>query len=263
MENNPEYVENLENLPDARKKAMLYGDWDAFEGQYFEEFDRDVHVVEPFEIPSYWNKYVSIDYGLDMLAAYWFAVDTKGATYVYREFCQPNLIISDAANRIKSLTKESITTYYAPPDLWNRRQDTGKSAAEVFGDNGVFLVKANNDRIQGWYNIKEWLQIYKVKDEQTGEERKTSRLKIWKNCAILIKNLPLLQHDDKRPNDVANEPHEITHSPDALRYFCSMRTAPASKGEDVVKKAVFKSEISKEATSNELKIHNSYVNYGF
>jgi hypothetical protein len=42
-----------------------------------------------------------------------------------------------------------------------------------------------------------------------------------------------------------------------------MRTAPASKGEDVVKKAVFKSEISKEATSNELKIHNSYVNYGF
>jgi phage terminase large subunit len=261
MENNPEYVENLENLPDARRRAMLYGDWDAFEGQYFEEFNKDVHVCDAFDIPEYWDKYVSLDYGLDMLAVYWYATDSQGTTFVYREFCEPNLIISDACKRILSLTKEQIKTFYAPPDLWNRRQDTGKSAAEVFQENGIFLTKSNNDRIQGWYNVKEWLQVLKVKDEQTGEEKNSTRLKIWKNCAILIKNLPLLQHDDKKPNDISNEPHEITHSPDALRYFCSMRTPPSQKTVAKAVKGAF-DKFFKDDKASEYQIDDSYVKYG-
>jgi phage terminase large subunit len=263
MENNPEYVENLENLPEARKKAMLYGDWDAFEGQYFEEFNRDIHVVEPFEIPDYWDKYVTIDYGLDMLACYWIAADEVGNCYVYREFCEPNLIISEAAKRIVSLTKEKIKIYYAPPDLWNRRQDTGKSAAEVFGENDLFLVKSNNDRVQGWYNVKEWLQVYDLKDSQTGEDKKNSRLKFWKNCVIIIKNLPLLQHDERKPNDVSNDPHDITHSPDALRYFCTMRNPPSSKSDSKPIEYGFNSEKPKENELTDMNIHKSYVNYGF
>ena len=263
MENNPEYVENLENLPEARKKAMLYGDWDAFEGQYFEEFNRDIHVVEPFEIPDYWDKYVTIDYGLDMLACYWIAADEVGNCYVYREFCESNLIISEAAKRIVSLTKEKIKIYYAPPDLWNRRQDTGKSAAEVFGENDLFLVKSNNDRVQGWYNVKEWLQVYDLKDSQTGKDKKNSRLKFWKNCVILIKNLPLLQHDERKPNDVSNDPHELTHSPDALRYFCTMRNPPSSKSDSKPIEYGFKSEKPKENELTDMNIHKSYVNYGF
>jgi phage terminase large subunit len=62
MENDPDYVRVLENLPEDRKKAMLYGNWDVFEGQYFQEFDRQVHVIEPFEIPSHWKRYVAMDY---------------------------------------------------------------------------------------------------------------------------------------------------------------------------------------------------------
>ena len=38
--------------------------------------------------------------------------------------------------------------------------------------------------------------------------------------------MPALQHDEKNPNDVANEPHELTHAPDALRYFCTMYQLP-------------------------------------
>jgi phage terminase large subunit len=223
MTNNPEYVENLENLPEMRKRAMLYGDWDAFEGQYFEEFDRELHVVEPFTIPSHWNIYRTLDYGLDMLACYWIATDPQGNSYVYKELYERNLIISNAANRIKEYTNEDIRTSYAPPDLWNRRQDTGKSAAEVFQENGVTLIKADNDRVQGWYNVKEWLKPINTLDEQTGEPIKTARLKVFKTCRNLIRCLPLLQHDEKKPNDVANEPHELTHGPDAIRYFCSMR----------------------------------------
>ena len=42
----------------------------------------------------------------------------------------------------------------------------------------------------------------------------------FRNCRNLIRCLPLLQYDARRPSDAANEPHEITHGPDALRGFC-------------------------------------------
>lgn len=226
MANNPEYVEALENLPDDMREAHLHGNWDVFAGQYFREFKRDIHVIEPFVIPDQWQRFRFFDYGLDMLAAYWAAVDTQGNAFIYKELYQSDLIISEAANRIKELTNESVKLTYAPPDLWNRRQDTGKSAAELFQENGIVLMKANNERIQGWLNLKEWLKLYETRNEQTGETITTTRIKIFSNCANLIRTLPQVQRDDKDPNDVATEPHELTHAPDALRYFFSMRTMP-------------------------------------
>lgn len=224
MQNNPEYVETLENLPEKQRRAMLDGDWDAFDGQYFSEFNRDIHVIEPFVIPKHWRRYTATDYGLDMLATYWIAVDTQGYAYVYKELYESDLIISEAAKKMKKAnSNDSIYRWYAPPDLWNRRQETGKSAAELFKENGVQLYKSNNNRIQGWYNIKEWIKPFETRDEQTGETKKVAKLRIFKNCTNLIRTLPQLQFDDKDPNDVANEPHEITHGPDAIRYFCSAR----------------------------------------
>lgn len=101
-----------------------------------------------------------MDYGLDMLACYWIAVDTFGRAYIYRELYEPNLIISEAARRINMLSPhdEHVEQTMAPPDMWNRRQDTGKSVAELFADQGIYLTKTSNDRVQGWYNLKEWLR---------------------------------------------------------------------------------------------------------
>lgn len=261
MKNNPEYVENLENLPEMRKRAMLYGDWDAFEGQYFGEFNRDIHVIDPFEIPDHWNRFTTMDYGLDMLAVYWVAVDTEGNAFVYKELYESDLIISDAAKKTNERTNEKLKLRYAPPDLWNRRQDTGKSAADVFRENGIVLIKAKNDRVLGWYNLKEWLKPYQTRDMQTGEEITTARLKIFKNCTNLIRTLPLLQHDDKNPNDVANEPHELTHGPDAIRYFCSMRTSPsAEKTKD--KKFNFDFEKPKQDAFKGGAPSSDYINFG-
>jgi phage terminase large subunit len=255
MTNNPEYVENLENLPEQRKKAMLYGDWDAFEGQYFSEFDRTIHVIEPFEIPQHWRKYTTKDYGLDMLANYWIAVDTQGKAYVYKELYESGLIISDAAKKIKEVNgSDTIYQKFAPGDLWNRRQETGKSAAEIFYDNGELLAKANNDRVQGWYNLKEWLKPYE--DEQG---IKTAHLVIFKNCINLIRTLPQLQYDDKDPNDVSNEPHELTHAPDAIRYFVAGRPRPFI---EVNKQHHYNWSFEKpkpNVTGGE--IDNSYINY--
>jgi hypothetical protein len=222
MAADPNYIKRLEQLPEKERKALLNGEWDIFEGQYFTEFNKDIHVVEPFPIPQYWKRYTAKDYGLDMLANYWIAVDTRGKAYVYKELYESGLIISDAAKRIAEVNdKDVIYQKYAPPDLWNRRQETGKSAAELFQENGEYLTQASNDRVQGWYNLKEWLKPYE--DEQG---IKTANLVIFKNCVNLIRTLPQLQCDEKNPNDVANEPHEITHGPDAIRYFVSSRPLP-------------------------------------
>lgn len=75
MAADPEYEERMKNLPEDVYRALREGDWDYYVGQYFTEFKRDTHVVEPFPIPDWWRRYVAIDYGLDMLAAYWVAVD--------------------------------------------------------------------------------------------------------------------------------------------------------------------------------------------
>jgi phage terminase large subunit len=251
----------LENLPEKERKAFLHGDWDIFEGQYFEEFNRNIHVVEPFVIPEHWHRYTAKDYGLDMLAQLWFAVDTQGNVYAYKELYESNLIISDAAKRIQVVNdKDNIKIRYAPPDLENRRQDTGKSAFDIFREYGESCTRADNRRIDGWLAVKEWLKPIDTKDEQTGEMRKSSRLRIFSNCLNLIRTLPQVQRSEKDPNDVATEPHELTHMPDALRYFCIMRQRPSeplkkSKPDDL-------DLYRRTKTNDTMQVDASFLNYG-
>lgn len=221
LDNDPDYVSRLELLPEKEKQALLYGDWDIFDGQFFTEFDRKIHVIQPFEIPKDWRIYRTRDYGLDMCATLWVAMDYHMNCYAYKELYEPDLIVSEAARKINEMTNEKIQIDYAPPDLWNRNKDTGKSTADIFAENGQYLTKADNNRVTGWLAVHEWLKIYK--DEQGIPN---SKLKIFSNCVNLIRTLPALQHDEKNPNDVAVEPHELTHIPDALRYFCTMWQSP-------------------------------------
>ena len=222
-ENDPDYVRRLESMGDEKLVKMLrYGSWEVMQGQFFDEFDRRYHVVEPFDIIK--NKdvklYRSIDYGLDMLACYWYAVLPKssinphGSIFVYRELCAPDLTISEAARRIKEATppSEHIIATYAPPDvLRNRDRTTGRNQGDIFASSGLSLTESNNDRKAGWLAVKEFLKI---------REGGRPILKIFSNCTSIIKHLPMLIHDDKNYGDVKTEPHIITHSPDSLRYFC-------------------------------------------
>ena len=203
------------------------GDYGIPGGAYFNEFRKAIHVIEPFVIPSHWDRYRSIDYGLDMTAVLWYAVDEQGLTYIYKELYQNELIVSEAAKRILEVNgKDKIRSTYAPPDLWNRRNDTGKSASEIMMKSGVSLYKSSNSRIAGWLTVKEWLRPYQSKDEHSGKEITTASIKIFKNCRNLIRTLPQLQCDERDPNDVAKEPHELTHINDSLRAYCIMRQAP-------------------------------------
>lgn len=224
LQSDPDYIDRLDNLPEKERKALKYGDWDIFDGQFFTEFRRDIHVVEPFEIPKDWRIFRTRDYGLDMCATYWIAMDWNMNAYVIKELYESNLIVSDAAKKINDMTNEKISCDYAPPDLWNRNKDTGKSTADIFAENKQYLTKADNNRITGWLAVHEWLKV--ITDEQG---QLTSKLKIFSNCTNLIRTLPELQHDEKNPNDVSTEPHELTHAPDAIRYFCIMYQLPKTK----------------------------------
>ncbi len=252
LEYDPDYIKRLDNLPEKDRKALKDGNWDIYDGMFFPEFNRRIHVIEPFVIPENWDRYIALDYGLDKFAVLFIARDPKGKAYVYNEIHKSNLIVSEARQTLKSVMRNHQYIHkYAPPDLWNRNRDTGKSTAEMFRDGDIDLTKTSNNRIVGWQAVKEWLKVKKVRNEQTGEIYEDSDLKIFSNCINLIKYLPQLQHDEKNPNDVATEPHEPTHITDALRYFCVMRTSPT------------KEVINKETTFNfDIEKTTQYVDYG-
>lgn len=200
------------------------GQWGLYGNAFFKEFRSDIHVIEPFPIPEHWDRYIALDYGFDMFAVLWIAKDAYGHCYVYKELYQPELTISEAAIRMKQVNgKDRIRIKYAPPDLENRRQDTGKSAFDIFRENGEVLTKAGNNREHGWLAVKEWIRIIESRDEQTGNPIKTTNLKIFNTVENLIRCIPQAKSKETDPNDVDSKTnHEITHILDALRYFCIM-----------------------------------------
>ena len=208
----PDYKRRLLALPKNEREALLYGNWSIFEGQYFTEFSERLHICEPFEIPHSYRKYRAIDYGLDRLVCLWIAVSGDGVCFVYRELCASDLPVSRAAEEILRRTPrgEEIYATLAPPDLWARSQESGRSKAALFSEYGVNFTRSQNDRECGWLSVKELL---------CPNERGEVGLKIFSSCRELISCLPALQRDKIRPTDTANEPHEITHAPDALRAF--------------------------------------------
>lgn len=219
------YKQMLSALPEKLRRAHRYGDWDALSGCYFDEFSVARHVCESFTIPDNWLRYRAFDYGLDMFACYWIAVEPDtGRSYVYREFCQSNLIVKDAARIIldNTLPNENVQITFAPPDMWNRQKDTGKSMAEIFMLNQVSIVKSDNNRVQGHLQIKEMLA--NMPDGKPG-------LIFFESCKHIIGDIQCIQADENNPSDCAKNPHDITHSVDGIRYYCISRVL-ASHGAD-------------------------------
>lgn len=228
-ESDPDYKRRLMALPERDRKALLLGEWDIFEGQFFPEFSRSLHVCTPFAIPPEWRRYRTIDYGLDRLACLWIAVSSTREVYVYRELCESNLMISEASERILAAEDERETIYatLAPPDLWGRSQESGRSRADIFRECGLVFTRSPNDRAAGWSYIKELLR-----PSPDG----SPRMRIFSTCTELIRCLPALQIDRRKPDDCATEPHDITHAPDALRGFAAYYFRPAPEAEDTQKR---------------------------
>lgn len=188
-------------------------------GAFFPEV-KDESILTDTPLKGNVVTYFVMDYGLDMLAAYWINRDSFGNAQIVKEHCEPNLTIGAAAQTVLDLSRDyKVVQWLAPPDLWNRSQETGKSRAVIFYENGLNLTKVNNDVAAGCSAMKEYFSH--------GDAGK-SRLTILDNCApVLLNSLKKIQHDKKKANIYANDPHDLTHSPDAIRYFCIYWTLPA------------------------------------
>lgn len=219
MRSAPDYVRQLEGLPPRMRDAWLFGRWDVFEGQFFPEFDPGRHVCKPENAGVPVRRFIALDYGFDMLAALLIGVADDGSLTVEAEICRPGLTLSEAARQVAGLAAlrdgTGVSYAVASPDLWNRRQDSGMSGFEIMqAVPGMPPMRAADDRrIPGWRVLREYLA--------------GGRLRISSNCRELVRCLPALLFDRERAEDASDEPHSVTHAPEALRYAVMSRQPPA------------------------------------
>lgn len=203
-------IENLAVSDPERYKVVGLGEYGIPGGAFFDEFRRDIHVCKPFPIPDDWRRYVTCDYGRDMLAAYWIAVDWHDKAYVYREIHKPGLYATEAAELIRKSNvdshgrEENIYQWFAPSDLDNKNNQTGKSTLDILREAGLPFVKVSNRKVDGCVNMHEWLRPYE--DEQ---HVKTAPLMFFSTCTNVINALASIQCDEKDPNVFAGEPHRF------------------------------------------------------
>lgn len=195
------YIEKLDSLPLSMRAAVRDGSWDVFSGQKFDEFKRDVHVVEPFAIPTWWRRWGANDPGYgDPATWFWMAADEDGNVYIYREATYQRIAPSEQARKVVALTgTESLDYWVTGMDAFVADKETGKSTVDYYADGGLFGCRrpvhgagARAQRAQTWH---EYLRPF---DHPTQLGVKTSKVKIFANCAKLIETLPALVND---PND--------------------------------------------------------------
>ena len=225
LDADPQYLSSLKSLPPRLRDAWLYGKWDVFDGQFFPEFDPDIHVCKPCDAPRELTRFIAVDYGLDMLAALLVGIDRGGNVWILREVCESGLTLSEAASRISLLADGQGAEFaVCSPDLWNRRQDSGRSGFEIMqAVRGMPPMRPADDRrIAGWRVLREYLS-------SKGER---PFIRICSGCTNLISSLPALLCDQKREEDASSTPHKITHSPEALRYAVMSRAFFSSVDND-------------------------------
>nr|DAX12953.1 MAG TPA: Large subunit terminase [Caudoviricetes sp.] len=222
MDADPEYVKLLMALPEDLRRAHLDGDWDVVSGQFFKEFRRAQHVVEPFPIPVEWKRFRAMDWGYnDPCCVLWFAVAPDRRLYIYREIYQSETLAADMARLIRQENGlEQIAYTVASPDMWQRRGTVdvmgGESIAETFLRAGVPLMKADNSRIVGWQRVRECLA--KAPDG-------LPYVQIFSSCANLVRTLPLLTYSRTTHEDVSGNCED--HAAEAMRYGLMSRPSPA------------------------------------
>jgi hypothetical protein len=215
------YEANLLSLPEHQRRQLLEGDWDINEGAAFPEFNRQIHVVEPYDIPNNWVKFRACDYGYGShTGVVWIAVTPAEQLVVYRELYVSKIIATDLADMIVEIEEnEKIRYGVLDSSLWHNRGDTGPSLAEQMIMRGCKWRpsdRSKGSRVAGKNELHRRLQV----DEFTEEPR----LVIFNNCKNLISQLPAIPLDKKNPEDVDTNAED--HLYDALRY--GIMTRPRS-----------------------------------
>lgn len=238
---NDSYILELERKPESLRRALLLGEWDAFEGQVFVEFTddkdhyldrRNTHVIEPFPIPAHWRRYRGFDWGYTApFAVVWVAVEPgTGRLYVYREYYgshtgdnvgiqMPSIQLAANIRHIEEAERNEGIKFlgFADPSIFDAKDGEGSSVGERMARERVFFEKADNARLSG----KEQFHSRFMFDEEG-----KPGMYIFNSCPNLIRTLSDLPYDPKRVEDVDSKSED--HLYDALRYILNANPMPGS-----------------------------------
>ena len=248
MASQPDYIKQLEALPPKLREAWLYGRWDIFEGQFFEDFRttpdidlcakagitveealeqrRFTHIIEPFEPPRGWNIMRSYDFGYNkpFSLGYW-AVDYDGVLYRIMEMYGCTQTPDEGVKwspdeqfkRISELERthpwlkgRKIVDSVADPAIWDSSR--GESIAETAMRYGIYFSPGDNERIPGWMQVHYRLQF---------DDNGYPRMYIFNNCKAAIRTIPLMMYSETKPEDIDTKLED--HCPDEIRYMCMSR----------------------------------------
>lgn len=254
-ENDPVYVQRLESLNEVEKMRLRYGVWDAFEGQVFPELSQRVHGCDDFEVPPEWERYCVLDWGFAKpFSVGWYAVDYDGILYRYREWygCKKELTGEsdgvDVGLKMQAWEVgkgildreqgEKIRIRIADPSIWHPRPETrrtesrGVTIHEDFVNEGVYFLKADNDRTHGKMQVHKRLKLDEEIDAETGEVvSERAMVRVFNSCKGFWRTFPGLREDAKNPEDVDTDQED--HIYDEFRYMCMARPIAPRKVERI------------------------------
>ena len=215
------YLEGLKTKDEALYKAWRLGDWDAFEGQFFNTWNKEIHVIEPKyklkDAPLTYDYRLSWDEGsTNPRSVHIETQDYDGIVEVIWEYYKEGETADQAAMNIKSklqiagiydlIRKRGKLIY--DPSMNIRSNQTGIPTIQIIKNIlGMQVEPANNDRIEGWRRIKSYLDH---------DYNKTPLLYVWENCKNLIRTITEMIFDDNNPEDLDTDLED--HAVDDLRY---------------------------------------------
>lgn len=234
-----EYMDTLNSLPPAKRAALRDGRWDSMEGQFFDHLP-----VAEFEVMPHWTIYGGFDHGfVHKAAAVFGAKDGDGHAYIFDAYERSKTPIPIVAASIHAMLGRygktegregwkvrDLTQFSAGHDIYAKRGQRG-TIEDAYRDEGISFRPAVLDRINGWAKLSE---LFGNPDDPTHPVQ--PRITIHPRCVQLINGLRMLQHDPKRPEDIAkmdlpaSDPDGISDdSADALRYLVMGMSRPKAK----------------------------------
>ena len=215
------YEKMLMSLPPVQRKQLLEGNWDVNEGAAFVEFDPDIHVVPPFQIPVAWERVKGIDYGYaSESCCLWGTIDTNDNTLIiYRELYRKGLTGEELGSIITDMEREDPFSVSGVLDTsaWANTGTTGPTVGEALLKAGHKLRRADKNRIQGKIQIHEYLKV---------RDNGRPKLQIATSCPNLIREIQGIPLSKTNPEDV--DTHASDHAYDALRYMIMSRPRVAN-----------------------------------
>lgn len=231
LENDPDYITGLAVMPEADRKALLYGDWDSFTGQVFTEWKNDpahyadrrrTHVIDPFRIPDDWSIWCGLDWGYSRpFSVGWYAADRQRRLYRVRELygCTgtPNEGVrwepAQVARKIREIEADDpnlrgrTVHRVGDPAIWG--SNGTESIGALLERERVYFERGDNARIDGKMQVHHRLSF---------DENGAPMLYVFSTCRNFIRTVPNLVYDEKNVEDVDTAGED--HIYDELRYVC-------------------------------------------